>query len=47
LAGAAHPIAVAEYTFTMPRRTDAGTLPSPAELAEVVDSALALGQPDD
>ena len=47
LAGAAHPIAVAEYTFTMPRRTDAGPLPSPAELAEVVDSALALGEPDD
>jgi predicted nuclease of restriction endonuclease-like (RecB) superfamily len=40
LAGAAHPIAVADYTFADRARVESGSLPSATELADVVDTAL-------
>ena len=46
LTGAAHPIAVADYTFTELSRTDASALPTAVELAEVVDTALTGGEED-
>jgi predicted nuclease of restriction endonuclease-like (RecB) superfamily len=47
LAGAAHPIAVADYTFATRARIQPGALPTATELADVVDTALTAGEEDD
>jgi hypothetical protein len=47
LAGTAHPIAVADYSFAAPHRTEPGQLPTAAELAAVVDTALTADEKDD
>jgi predicted nuclease of restriction endonuclease-like (RecB) superfamily len=47
LAGAAHPIAVADYTFATSPRLQPGPLPTATELADVVDTALTAGEEDD
>jgi len=40
LAGAAHPIAVADYTFATRAPVQSGSLPTATELADVVDTVL-------
>lgn len=47
LAGAAHPIAVADYTFATHPGNQPGPLPTATELADVVDTALTAGEEDD
>lgn len=47
LAGTAHPIAVADYTFADHARIPTGALPSATDLADVVDTAIAAAEDAD
>lgn len=47
LAGTAHPIAVADYTFADRARISTGSLPSATDLADVVDTAIAAAEDED
>jgi hypothetical protein len=47
LAGTTHPIAVADYAIAAPRPTTPGQLPTAAELAAVIDTALTVDEEND